>query len=64
MTDTLREEIALLLTDALSPLEDAEAVVQDDPDLRKVGKALRDIINTVVCLKYDLQPADEDEVWS
>ena len=62
MNDTLREEIALLLTDALSPLEDAEAVAQDEPDLRKVGKALRDIINTVVCLKYDL--ADEEEVWS
>lgn len=62
MTDSLREEIALLLTDALSPLEDAEAVAQDDPDLRKVGKALRDIINTVVCLKYDL--TDEEEAWS
>lgn len=62
MNESLREEIALLLTDALSPLEDAEAVAQDDPDLRKVGKALRDIINTVVCLKYDL--ADEEEVWS
>lgn len=62
MTESLREEIALLLTDALSPLEDAEAVAQDDPDLRKVGKSLRDIINTVVCLKYDL--ADEEEVWS
>lgn len=62
MNESLREEIALLLTDALSPLEDAEAIAQDDPDLRKIGKALRDIINTVVCLKYDL--ADEEEVWS
>ena len=62
MNESLREEIALLLTDAMSPLEDAEAIAQDDPDLRKVGKALRDIINTVVCLKYDL--AEGEEVWS
>ena len=64
MNESLREEIALLLTDAMSPLEDAEAVAQDDPDLKEVGKALRDIINTLICLKYDLQPADEEEVRS